>query len=114
MDVDRFEGVQSAIAGRTELASEPGAAAVPFEAVEGVGGVVGITGESGTTLLVAAVGAAVLLAAAAGALVAYRRRNAGSLGGPSGSARGDGPSGGVGGATAASDPALSVPTSAFS
>ncbi|WP_164932721.1 hypothetical protein [Halorubrum amylolyticum] len=109
MDVDRFEGVQSAIAGRTELASEPGAAAVPFEAVEGVGGVVGITGESGTTLLVAAVGAAVLLAAAAGALVAYRRRNAGSLGGPSGSARGDGPSGGVGGATAASDPEASEP-----
>ncbi|WP_200531141.1 hypothetical protein [Halorubrum sp. LN27] len=106
MDVDRFEGVRSALAGRTELASEPGAS-VPFEAV---GSAVGVAGGSGTTLLVAAVAAAVLLAAAAGTLIAYRRRNAGSSE-PAGPVRDDGSPEGVGDATAggANEPRAGAP-----
>lgn len=112
MDVDRFEGVRSAIAGRTEPAAEPEAIAARVGDFAGVGdvgavgdavaggdvvageGVVAVTEGSGTTLL-AVVGAAVLLAAAAGALIAYRRRNAGAPGEPSGAARA-GPADGVG------------------
>ncbi|WP_144922442.1 hypothetical protein [Halorubrum salsamenti] len=95
MDVDRFEGVRSAIAGRTELAAEPGATAVPLD---GVGGVVGVAGGFGTTLLLAVGGVAVLLVAAVGAL-AYRRRNGDASGEPSEPSPGSSPSSGVGGAT---------------
>ena len=75
MDVGRFEGVQSGIAERTELASGSGTTAVSFESVrsvESVESVVGVTGGYGSTLL-AAVSAAVLLVVAVGALVVYRR-----------------------------------------
>lgn len=87
MDVDRFEGVQSGIAERTELASEPATTAVPFEGVRSVGSVesvVGVTGGYGSTLL-AAVSAAVLLVVAVGALVVYRRRATITFGGLSAS-----------------------------
>lgn len=95
MDVDRFEGVQSGIAERTELASELGTAAVPPEGVpsaESVESVVGVTG--GYTLLAAA-SAAVLLVVAVGTLVVYRRRAADTFSGrsaspPSGGASDDG------------------------
>ena len=72
MDVDRFEGVRSAIAGRTELATESGVTAAQSD---GVGRVVATAGWSETTLLAGAIGVSVLFTAAAGALVAYRRRN---------------------------------------
>lgn len=87
MDVDRFEGVQSGIAERTELATEPGTTAVPFEgvrSVESVESVVGVTGGFGSTLL-AAVSAAVLLVVAVGALTVYRRRATDTFGGLSAS-----------------------------
>ncbi|MGQ3329254.1 hypothetical protein [Halorubrum sp. FL23] len=98
MDVDRFEGVRSAIAERTELASEPGATAVPSDAVRSVepaGSVVGVTGGSGSTLLAAA-GAAVLLAVAVGALAVYRRRTTDRSSGASASPTGGGSAGGAG------------------
>ena len=94
MDVDRFEGVRSAIAGRTELTAEPGATAVASDGVEGV---VATARWSETTLLAGALGVAVLFAAAAGGLVAYRRRNGDASEGLSGLAHGAAPSGDAGG-----------------
>ena len=83
MDVDRFEGVRSAIAGWTEETAEMKGTVVSVDG--GVAGItndvattVGIAGGSGATLLGGVVGVAVLLAAAAGALIAYRRRSGSS------------------------------------
>ncbi|EMA58447.1 coiled-coil protein [Halorubrum distributum JCM 13561] len=113
MDVDRFEGVQSGIAERTELATEPGTTAVPFEgvrSVESIESVVGITGGYGSTLL-AAVSAAVLLVVAVGALTVYRRRATNTFGGlsasPTGGSASDGGSAsadGNGGTSDATEP----------
>ncbi|MDB2226033.1 hypothetical protein [Halorubrum ezzemoulense] len=96
MDVGRFEGVQSGIAERTELASGSGTTAVSFESVrsvESVESVVGVTGGYGSTLL-AAVSAAVLLVVAVGALVVYRRQGTITFGGlstsPTGGSASDG------------------------
>ena len=98
MDVDRFEGVQSGIAERTELASEPGTTAVPPEGVPSVESVESVVGVTGGYTLLAAVSAAVLLVVAVGALVVYRRRAADTSGGRSASPTSGGASGG-GGAT---------------
>lgn len=85
MDVDRFEGVRSVISGCTGKTAEMRRTVVSADGVGGVAGIskdaattVGIAGGSNTTLLAGVVGIAVLLAAAAGTLIAYRRRSGSS------------------------------------